>query len=901
LEGRTLSGLFSGAGRLGRLARGVAGALAIVALGANLAVPLRAESASASTVPSDPRFLEAARSYCSPSPETQAAVDAFVASPRHRVPQWAIDQARSGSSLAIGAARSDDGDQAVPSPSASAGSPSPSASGASPAPSDQASADASASPEASASASAGPSVTALPKPPLSPGEAIPPNSVYGTPFPSAAPLPSPSPSSSASAPVYLVRPTGSPSIPLAGTKATPTPPAQNGPTPVPTLGPNEIVFLGDHYKGSSDENLPADLDGNVHLFYYAGQIVGDHGHWDGHRYFTITGHTYLLNTAQDSVLYADSIVFDRETRRATLVNGRGESSEGVQVGRVHYAAQNLQAQSSGVTHGDHANFTTCERPHSGYHIESRTIDVFPHDKIIARKAVLFLGPLAIFYLPLLVIPLRDVVDPRRKASFVPLIGYDQLEGFYVKAKIGFGTTDTYYGYYRLEYFTKRGLGVGYTAHIGTNNHRRAIDIDSYTIDDHLQNARLTNVNVAETEAFSDHLRGQFGFLYNGDFGPGLSIPANQQITATIANTYASHSEILTFQRQNQGQLSNNYNLGFSEQLTLSPTLQETLNLAYTKYNSTLASSNTFSIDSLTHWYTKPADYTLTYMKTDYSQNPFGYDKVPELQINPHINFHGFRYPFQAQLTLGEYTEPQNHFSTQRAELDFNEPLYFNLGQSSFSASENIRQDYYGTGDAKGFEQENASLQTPLGNHIVNSITYNEQHPFGPPDVPFQLFDRLSSGSHSAQENLRLYNSDVYSFSLSDGTNFDRQAQPVSYQLNVRPSARSLLVVGGYFAPGSGNGFGSTNIQTLTPLGKQTLLEFTTNVDWKNHMRLEDKNVYLTQIVGDCYQLQLTYNQDLKTVNFNINLLAFPSQSLGLGVGGPSQSIIPQSFAFTNGT
>ena len=757
---------------------------------------------------------------------------------------------------------------------------------------------------ASASPAPSPSATLLPLPPVpatAPEEIIPPTPrPTGSPSASPVPLPSSRASASADQPVFLVRPSGLPTtLPLVGGPHSPGPSPSPSGTPKPQLQPYQIVTIADQIVGSSDEHRPSDLIGNVHIFYVEGQIVGDRAHFDGDHTIVVRGHTYLVNRSQDSILYADQIVFDMRTRRATLENGRGESIEGVAQGKLHFSAQNLVTRADGVTHGDHANFTTCENPHGGYHVEARTIDVTPGDKLVARKAVVFLGPLAIFYLPLLVIPLRDVEDPRRQASFLPLVGYDSSEGAWIKLRIGFAPSDTYYGYYRVEYFTKRGLGLGYDAYIGAKDHHRFTTIDSYTIDDRVANARETNINIQDTENFSRRLRGQFGINYQGDFGPDLSLPASLNITGSLIHqTGTTSTENLTFSRYLQGSLSDNLNLGFIDSITLGQFIQQQINLTYSKFNSQLSSSDTFHIDLNTHVFTKAADYNLTYDKTDYSSNPFGYDTVPQLQILPHINWHGFRYAPQIQFTVGEYSEPEDHFSTSRIQGQFQESYYAKvLGNSDFSANYNITQDYYGTGDEKAFDQQNASLSTPIGNHLINSITYNEQHPIGPSDVPFQLLDNLSPGAHSAQDVLRFYNKDVYSLSLSDGTNFDRQGQPIDYQLNYKPSPRAYLVVGGYYEPGPGNGFGTTNVQAITPLGKDSMLQLTTNVDWKNHMRLEDKNVNLSQIVDNCYQLQFTFNQDLKQFQFQVVILAFPQQGAGIGFGGAqSQSIIPQNLA-----
>jgi hypothetical protein len=560
-------------------------------------------------------------------------------------------------------------------------------------------------------------------------------------------------------------------------------------------------------------------------------------------------------------------------------------------------------RSDGVTHGERATFTTCENPHAGYHVEARTIDIIPGDKLIARKAVVFLGPTAIFYIPLLVIPLVEVADPRRQASFLPLIGYDSAEGYWIKLRIGFGTSNQYYGYYRVEYYTKRGLGLGYTAYIGAKDAHRYTTIDSYTIDDRTQDARLTNLTINDVETFSRRLRAQFGVSYQSDYGPDLPIPPSINISGSIIHQTGSIStENLEFQRAMQGTISDTYSIGFIDTLTLSQYIQQLISLTYSRFLGSGIQSDTFHIETDTHIFTKGADYNLTYDKTDYSSNPFGYDRLPELQILPHIGYGNFKFGPQLQFTIGEYAEPQNHFSTSRFQGELTESVYAKIfGNSDFSANYNITQDYYGTGDEKAFDQQSASLNTPIGNHIINSLNYNEQHPIGPTDVPFQLLDRLSGGSHSAQETIRFYNGDVYSFSLSDGTSFDRQAEGVTYQLNYRPSLKSYLIVGGFWTPGSGNGFNTTNVQAITPFGRDTSLEISTNVDWHNHNRLEDKNILLSRTVDNCYNLQFTYNQDLKQFAFNFVILAFPGQAAGFGIGGTSSgginSIIPQNLSF----
>jgi hypothetical protein len=798
--------------------------------------------------------------------------------------------------------------QAAPEPSSSpaaAATGTPDASGAAtPAPT----ASASATPAPTPTPTPTPSLIPIPAAPQFPGSLIPPSPMpTGPPQATPPPLPTPTPSPS-QGPIYLDRSGTPPPIPLKGASPTPTPPATASPavspSPLRTLAPNSVVAVADSLVGSTEEGQPGDLVGNVHIFYQEGQIVGQRAHFDGDHTVTITGQPYLINHIEDTVLFGDSIEFDTRTRRAVLINGRGETTEAVQTGKLHYTAQRLNAATSGVSHGERASFTTCENPHGGYHIEARQLDIYPGDKLIARKAVLFLGPLAVLYLPLLVIPLRNVKDPRRNSNFIPLIGYDSVEGYYIKARLDFYASETYYGYYRVDYFTKEGLGLGYTAFIGTKNRRRAITIDSYTINNHIEGDRQTNFSIQETENFSTQIRGQFGYTYTGDFGPNLTLPASQNLTASIVRQGDRSTQNVTVSRFEQGSISDNTNLGFIDSMSIGQYINQQLNLTYTQFQSPLSVTDTLHINTLTHVFTKLADYNLTYDKTNYTEDPFGYNSVPQLQILPHYNIPGLPWQPQLQLTAGLYTEPQNAFTAGRAELYYSQPVFLKVfGNSDFSGNYSIRQDWYTTGDEKAFAMQNAALSTPLGSFLVNSLTYNEQNPIGPADVPFQLLDHLSGGAHGAQDSLRFFDRDLWTFSVSTGTNFNRQAQPISYQFTARPSLLAYLSIGGYWTPGPGQGFGTTNVQIITPFGYDTSVQFSTNVDWKNKGRLEDKNVYLNKIIGKCYSLQLAYNEDLKQFYFTVVILAFPSNGLGggLGIGGgtntQSSSILPQSFAF----
>jgi hypothetical protein len=221
--------------------------------------------------------------------------------------------------------------------------------------------------------------------------------------------------------------------------------------------------------------------------------------------------------------------------------------------------------------------------------------------------------------------------------------------------------------------------------------------------------------------------------------------------------------------------------------------------------------------------------------------------------------------------------------------------------SDFQGTINVNQYAYSTGDLKASTAQNFSLISPISQHFVNTITYSEANYAGPPDVPFTQLDELpGQNTKNAQDLVRILNGNIYNFSVGYSTNFVPQAMPVTYQLTVQPTTRSILLLSGAYTPnpsGAGTGgFGTTNFQLSTPFGRDQSIEFVTDIDWQNHARLEDKVVYFTKTIGKCYQLQALYNESEKLVSFTIDILAFPTQGASFAVGqaGP---IVPTNFNF----
>ena len=751
----------------------------------------------------------------------------------------------------------------------------------------------------------------LPVMPRGPGVLVPPP-LPASPSPTPPPLVTPSPDASTSpGPQYLA-----PASPLptasytpapvqtagpikAGVRASPTP--SPAPSPGETLGPNDYAVLGDKLTGNRTPGHPFDLDGHVNVIYADGVLAGDHGHYDGTRYIDITGNTYIQNREGDSTLTADSVRFDTLTQRAVLINGRGITTQGVDTGRLHFSAQQLTSEPSGVVHGVHATLTTCERPKAGYHLEARTLDVTPGDKAVLHSVTLFLGGLAVFWLPLVVIPLRQAGNTGvRRTGLIPLIGYSDAEGFYIKARIGFGTTNYYYGYYRVEYYTKIGYGLGYVASFRRKDGKRSIDVDAFRLYNKLDGSDQWNVNFGDQEVISPALRATARYTYQSDYGPLISLPANTSLALGLTKSTAKDSENYSFARQSTGGQNTSDNYGLTDTYTFSSKLSNATTVSYTSNTSTFddisEESSTLHFNTDTHYTTPGIDYDFIIDRYD-SATPNGVNKLPELLVRPHGSLfsHFFGIPNTATFTLGEYSDPLAALATGRFEAQFNlGPVLYHLPIGDFNGTVTVRQDDYGTGDEKAQVEQQFNITTPFSNHFQNILSYSNQHVNGLGNEPF-TFDTIGGAYKNLQEVLKVYNGDTYALSLQTGTAFNMQAQPISYQLLVRPTQFTSMIIGGNWSPGAGRGFDRTNVQLDTPIGRGSDIQFSTFVDWKTKGRLESKQIYYRRIIGDCYEMRVSYNEDLKTVNLTFDILAFPSQALNFGLGQQT-SIVPQSFA-----
>ncbi len=247
------------------------------------------------------------------------------------------------------------------------------------------------------------------------------------------------------------------------------------------------------------------------------------------------------------------------------------------------------------------------------------MDVYPGDKIVIYKAILWLGAAAVFFLPKVVIPLRTVDNPNQRAKYFPDIGYDQYEGYWIKTRTTFGKDQYFYGYYVVNFFTKVGLGLGYVAFYQKKNGRRSANVNFYEIHDRRVNQSTDNLTLNETENISQTLRANFALGYQSNFGPYTNLPANTNINATVAHQTQHASQQYSFSRSAVGSQSSSDSFSFTDNQQFNQSLSNALNFTLRRSSSNFggigSSNSTATFDNLTHLTTAGADYQLTIDKT----------------------------------------------------------------------------------------------------------------------------------------------------------------------------------------------------------------------------------------------------------------------------------------------
>ncbi len=151
-----------------------------------------------------------------------------------------------------------------------------------------------------------------------------------------------------------------------------------------------------------------------------------------------------------------ALEYNLTSRRGRLVQSAAEYTSPLVLGTVFIRAEVVEGVLGGATTARQAFCTTCEGPNPVAHLTAQEITVYPNDKIVGRRVTVWIGSRRLFTWPYFVIYLRE----QRASRLLPIVGYSEAEGYFLKTFYSYAFNQNHYGYLRLDLMERLGVGYG---------------------------------------------------------------------------------------------------------------------------------------------------------------------------------------------------------------------------------------------------------------------------------------------------------------------------------------------------------------------------------------------------------------------------------------------------------
>jgi hypothetical protein len=697
------------------------------------------------------------------------------------------------------------------------------------------------------------------------------------------------------------------------------------------VAPGDVRVTADRIAGNAKGDMTA--QGHVHITTDSVDVTGDQAVYTASdKTVRMTGHVHFVGADGDTAT-ATSLAFHTDKNSFAMYDVAGQTSavsfQGSAInGYVYYRGQEVDVEADGRSIIRHGWITTCSLDHVAYHITGKEIEIRPHDRVIAHSSALYLGSILAAALGIVVLPLSQEAA-RHQSAIAPRVGYNSTEGFFARSFINFYRSPSYYGTYHVDYFQKVGIGLGMDVFFARADGRGNGYGSFYTLQNNAyqrnlngqKNSYQASLNVSQM--LGHHVTGALQFSYTGQSVVASNIPSST--TAGVNFTHAgAHSTTSYVGNLSTSGPSNSVGASVEHTINFTPTFSQTVGLQFQGNTNTSDYSRQINFTSDTRFEATSFDGDLVIDTSHGEQitqpgplvSPFpsplptpmvadtnGFQKVPELTLHAHpFQISSLRLPVEVTVTDGIYNDQfdnaPNGIKTSRLDLTTQVgSAFFPIGQASdVTATATFRQDAYGTGDLLGTFGEDISVRTLFGTHADNTLSYNMLSVRG--YTPMPSFDS-EFGTDNLGEVLNVYNGSKYHFSASTSYDFhQRFLSPVAYDLLWQPTTLTSLMLGTTYDPHGASGlyrpgYSPLNITLATPVGKNDYFQMQSNYDFKLH-GLQNQSYFITHTVENCYQIRVAYRQPLREVDFSVNLLAFPTQSVNFGINsnGP---IVAQSF------
>lgn len=675
-----------------------------------------------------------------------------------------------------------------------------------------------------------------------------------------------------------------PSYPIPSPVAPSTPPTGLTPTPpvpVPEKPGDFIDVSADNMKTTFGENEKAVLtvaEGHVTARYKNISVTAEHGRVD---YTTniaeFTGNVVFKIDIEE--VHGGRITLNLKTGKWTVETANTtvtpEFAKGYLKAPVFAHGDLIEGIRRKSIIGYNAETTTCNLDHPHYELVSRSVAVYPDNKIVLKNVTAFALGHKLLTLRRLPIPLRQI---ERNPNLIPRVGQSAEEGAYIKLSYPYMGNETQAGFFLLDLMQRKGVreGVRHTYQV----RRGSGDIQLF---------HLFDRNISQ-DTISGHgdLNQQFGTIRASLVS---DLRANSYLYAPQSKSFNTQ---LTLSRNRPGAITSlvvNHaiNESFSRTSTLSGSLTNKLlfadkismnnNFDYTSFNT--GTQTTARLTSQTAFARSESkfDWTLSAQKlTDLSDEAFvgggrfaGIEKLPELALVSDSARLGkvlpFGLPAQVKFSFGQYDELPANTNLARSYLELDTPVRkHNVTDSwSLSAGGGFRQFAYSDNTAQYSVDTSAELSKKLGQKSTFGLTYRLQQPKG--FSPFR-FDFITK-YNIVNASLNVQETQKFKISLLTGYNFEQKQFPwqdATLRFSIQPT-KSLML---YTA--TGYDFNRSRWRTLINqvrirAGEDFKLDFGTRFD-TTRSKLADVRTQMDTKVGSKTRLQALAGYNGLTGNFD---------------------------------
>ncbi|MBC7327593.1 LPS-assembly protein LptD [bacterium] len=630
---------------------------------------------------------------------------------------------------------------------------------------------------------------------------------------------------------------------------------------------------------------------------------------------TIEGNATLVKGGE--VLKGEKLILDWEQEKWQLKVGKVEITperlQGAQEPLFLYAEQTEGSSQS--LEGVKVSLTTCNLPHPHYYVEAKELYVFFGNKLIAKDISLVVLGKRIFRLPYLVIPLKT---PSR-SSFIPQVGSDPYEGFFIKTAYPFISTAVASGILKIDYIERTGIGQGIEHTLNFPNLKTSLSLY------HLSPKGNEGESWASAGKFNWE-KGVWRFDLTSNFQKNSLWYGGSSRTsswdASIGQTTSRGNLNLNFRMQDISGFytsrSSYTNLLYSYQLKNLGNLRLNIEGSNLEYEGTPSDKELRSTFSFTQQgkigfeINATRRYDLDGDSYPYDTNFFFLEKMPEIKLKASQFISSF--PLDIDIALGKYRQVITKPFLSRGVLSVSTSWRFPKQTSksripSLNFNGEFFQGIYGDGTALYSYSLYPSLQLPLG---PSTFSLSFRHIVSRGYSPFYM-DQVSPYSNiNANWSLQ---KGSHKFSLQGGYDF-RNDYPftITGTIELSPPGSNLRIYLGY-EPRSKmwrdiianiligdkmNPVWNVNIRYATEENRLALCRGMGRIEIGRWWRLEgffgyngytgrvdELDLALTRDLH-CWVASLLYNKRRKEFSFNIYLKAFPLQMRTLGVGGQGE-------------